>query len=202
MEKVEAEKKHISNLVKTFKKSLKVPGPASYYYDTLIKKINIPVLALEDCIYSTESLDEEIHKSLDVLYNEIQNGKITVSYNPLFEYERDDAFPEAWKKVILTCLKGIRNRYVCCAKHYTFCEEAECRMIYYGANLRDLVEFIGDKPRIPTCLRNPIEFIDEIMLGPSSNAQKNRLYLEMICEKYKLFPRIKISQSASPYIGN
>ena len=90
------------------------------------------------------------------------------------------------------------RRVVLSQKNPSFREEQEERFVVTGVP-RELVSIINGKPRIAICSQDVSKSISCVRLSPHGDKERNRLFVEILRDKYKL--DFKIEQSYSSYNG-
>lgn len=88
------------------------------------------------------------------------------------------------------------------AKHYSFRDEEETRIVIFGDSLRRNIEIVGGKPRIPVigCSKESVaNRIKAVYVSPHGDRAGNKLFAELLKEKHEL--SFEICCSDSPYVG-
>lgn len=87
------------------------------------------------------------------------------------------------------------------AKHPSFKDESEFRIVLVGKNLRNQIEIIGGKPRVPLMLpvNKPRDLIKGVFVSPHGNVERNKLFAELLAARYKCNWNVYLSDS--PFIG-
>lgn len=211
---IQDERKALKAIAASEKANIRKQTPPGYYYDLMELEVDTPFIIVDQCFYEKDKLISFIQNQLTELEYEIQNGRLVISKNKQIVANRNECEPIFFDRLIESRLRTIWNKNICCAKHKSFKPEKEVRIIYYfgynrqdsyknkygyGRKSRIAIDFINNKPRIYTCLKEVTSLVDVIMISPHGDKKKTKLLVEMVCDKYGIGNKVKILESESAY---
>lgn len=173
----------IFQLVREFKKKYEPQVPPGGRIPKYLEDIRMD---FQDCEYSISQSRERI------------KGCVSILYMPTFCDPELHIPTELIDKSNMESLIRLRDQIVWFCKHPSFACEKETRIACFGYPLRQKIEYIGGKPRVPL-FPVPRDGIVEITVSPHGNVLQNQLLAELLRDRYKL--NYKITCSHSSFVG-
>jgi len=142
---------------------------------------------------------------VECLYQkELQINKLQIEFNDFLLHEmKTEKYKEIQEDILRKFyVLQLKNKITFAAMQYknpSFYFEREVRLVYMGDSLRKRIQYIGNKPRIPTFIRNVRNLIRGVYISPHGDKLQNRLLAELFRDKFNL--SFDIIESSSSYNG-